>query len=593
MLTLRSDPWASPPATPRPAPNPIVAVVGGGLLVSIGPAVRTAANDRMALAAVLVAFGVAAVVAVAGVARRSAVAGGLGAAASVAIVALAPAEARSSLVVVAAGAVAVVSALVPQSLVPGLPTRRVPVARLGLGVVLAAQFSWYRQHAVPALALLAGALVVTEWYRWRPDAAAHVEQVVGRGVTWLTRVVAQFIVLLAAIPTLYLPGLAARTRDRLLTRRRTTSTWVAREASASEDRRDQALPFAPPGRRDRRRRYRYAAVLLVTLVAATVIARYPTIMSTAASDTGTPIVYPDFAYPDEAWVDDLYAAGFDVGFHPSLGWQSTDEESTYLQVRDGVRRSWAPDDAVHTVWFVGGSALWGLGQRDDHTIPSEVARRADEAGTPIEAVNLGVPGYTQWQQQALLGNRLSRGERPDLIVVYDGANDLTSMIYRAGQGIEPLDEPPNRFHEQVERDSHFLPEPRGEPASDDELVEAFTTMYGAGVDLLTRTAAAYDVRVAFAWQPQYLSTEPSSVDAPLLEKFPVLGPPEGDWERGIIERVRAELPPEVIDLGSALDEAGHVTWFDPVHTNELGAAIVAEQLWAALEPTVEALPAGG
>lgn len=564
-------------------------MLGGGLLASIGPAVRTA-HDPAGLPALLVAFGVAAVVMLLGVARRSVLLGAAGASASVAIAVSAPSEARSSLVLVALASVVVASASVPQPLLPVRRARQVPVARLGLGLVLAAQFSWYRQHAPAALVLLAVALAVTEWYRWWPEAAGRAERAVGRGITWLTRVVAQFIVLLAAAPTLYLPGLLARARDRVVTPRHPGTSWIPREATRAEDRRDQGLPFAPPGRSDRRRRYRYAVVVLVALVPATLLVRART--TAEPPDQGTPIVFPDFAFPDEPWVDELYRAGFDVGFHPALGWQSTDEDSADLKVKDGVRRSWTPADPVHTVWFVGGSALWGLGQRDDHTIPSEVARRAHEAGSPIEAVNLGVPGYTQWQEEALLGYRLSRGERPDLIVVYDGANDLTSMIFRAGQGIEPLDEPPNRFHEQIERDSHFTPEPRGAPASDDELVEGFTTMYGAGVDLIERTASAYGVPVAFVWQPQYLSTEPSSVDAPLLERFPMLGPPSADWERRIIERVRADLPPEVIDLGSALDAAGEVTWFDPVHTNELGTTIVADALWAELAPVVDELPAG-
>ncbi len=54
-----------------------------------------------------------------------------------------------------------------------------------------------------------------------------------------------------------------------------------------------------------------------------------------------------------------------------------------------------------SVWFFGASALFGDGQRDDHTIPSEFARLAEADGIPVEVRNYGRPGIAMWQELEL------------------------------------------------------------------------------------------------------------------------------------------------------------------------------------------------
>ncbi|MEZ5138972.1 MAG: SGNH/GDSL hydrolase family protein [Acidimicrobiales bacterium] len=584
-MAERTDPWAAPEVGPRRG-----AVVGAVALATVagayGPALRLATQDQaaLALACALAALGAAGATVAA---RRGATIAAVpaGVLAVGAVVAAHGAGGSSSAGLAAAGAALGSLALAPWRRGPSAATAGGPV-RLGLGLVVAAGAAWWKHEPLLAAGLLAasaGLLAVT-WAA--PTASARLDRAVARGIAALTRWIAAAIVLLAALPTLYLPGaiLSWRARGR-------RQTWRPRDVDGAALRRDATVPFASTPARERRRRQRWALVVAASLLPAVLIVRW---QRADPTPEGRPIEFGDWAFPDEPWVDELYDAGFGVTYHPSLQWKSTDVDTRYLQVRDGVRRSWEPDeDGRLTVWFLGGSALWGLGQRDDRTIPSEIAKLAAADGTPIEVVNLGVPGYTQWQQEAAMGFRLSRGERPDLVVSYDGANDLTAMIYRAGEGIEPLDEPPNRFHEQLERDTRYPPELRGDPADDDELVRTFLRMYGAGVDLTARTADAYGVPTAFYWQPQYLSTEPSPVDAPLLDAFPMLGPEQGRRERELIARVRAELPEPVVDLGSALDDAGAPTWFDSVHTNELGAHLVAEQMWTTLGPQIEALAAPG
>jgi lysophospholipase L1-like esterase len=91
------------------------------------------------------------------------------------------------------------------------------------------------------------------------------------------------------------------------------------------------------------------------------------------------------------------------------------------------------------VMFFGGSTMWGSGARDAHTIPSRVAARLAERGISIEAVNLGEGGWVSTQGLLELMMRLRRGDIPDIVVFYDGINDVYSSL-QAGEAGKPQNE---------------------------------------------------------------------------------------------------------------------------------------------------------
>jgi hypothetical protein len=51
--------------------------------------------------------------------------------------------------------------------------------------------------------------------------------------------------------------------------------------------------------------------------------------------------------------------------------------------------------------------------------------------------------------------------------------------------------------------------------------------------------------------------------------------------------VRAKLPPKTIDLSDIYDGNGAPIFIDMVHTNEVGAAIVAEEIFTRIRPALE------
>jgi hypothetical protein len=72
-----------------------------------------------------------------------------------------------------------------------------------------------------------------------------------------------------------------------------------------------------------------------------------------------------------------------------------------------------------TAYFFGGSSMWGVGADDAGTIPSQFA-----AITGMQAENFGELGWTAHQSLVYLMQILEDGRRPDIVVFYDGANEV-------------------------------------------------------------------------------------------------------------------------------------------------------------------------
>jgi hypothetical protein len=73
-----------------------------------------------------------------------------------------------------------------------------------------------------------------------------------------------------------------------------------------------------------------------------------------------------------------------------------------------------------SVYFFGGSTMWGTGADDANTIPSLVTQIGG-----YRAMNWGESAYTAHQSLVLLIQLLQEGHRPDVVVFYDGVNDVS------------------------------------------------------------------------------------------------------------------------------------------------------------------------
>ena len=83
---------------------------------------------------------------------------------------------------------------------------------------------------------------------------------------------------------------------------------------------------------------------------------------------------------------------------------------------------------TYRIFVVGGSTAWGSGNySDETTIPGILQKIFDkqELNTNVEVINAGINGANSITESALIKERLVNLD-PDLIIIYDGWNDLRS-----------------------------------------------------------------------------------------------------------------------------------------------------------------------
>jgi hypothetical protein len=310
-------------------------------------------------------------------------------------------------------------------------------------------------------------------------------------------------------------------------------------------------------------------------------------------------------------------------YDPFLTWRMTEFKGRYVNLTNGVRRSYQPSGATTPgalkVFFFGGSTMFGSFQRDEHTIPSEFARLAEADGIPVRVFNYGQPAYVNWQEVLLLEQLVSGPSRPDLAVFYDGYNEVM-LQFSLGRHRRPT-----QLEAPVIEERLRLGEPESEPSAWTELYNAWTdasavhrlgrglgvfaerdeqgeplrpfwhgdqaeqpvrrgaaaaAVYERGVRLAQGVARRLGFRSAFFWQPS------------IYTKRVVKGEEGLDAERSadpaawrqVTRAARARLEPPVVDLGDVLDTHKAPLMYDIVHTNETGARIVAKALYRQLRP---------
>ena len=122
---------------------------------------------------------------------------------------------------------------------------------------------------------------------------------------------------------------------------------------------------------------------------------------------------------------------------PFLIWGERPWHSEHINVDEGVlgnlRRTANPLNPAcnqarrKVIWMFGGSTVFGVGVPDIDTIPSNLSRELNSTGSTCFAIlNAGVEGYVTNQELILLVEALKTGQRPDMVVFYDGVNEATA-----------------------------------------------------------------------------------------------------------------------------------------------------------------------
>lgn len=122
-----------------------------------------------------------------------------------------------------------------------------------------------------------------------------------------------------------------------------------------------------------------------------------------------------------------YQGTANIPYKSHVGWQSKEFHGKYININGkGLRvtgREFKMNPA-HTIHFFGGSTMWGYGVRDDGAIPALFSEK-----TGFNSINYAELAWTNRQSLNRLISNLSKIQKGDSVVFYDGYNDAVYGCY--------------------------------------------------------------------------------------------------------------------------------------------------------------------
>jgi hypothetical protein len=329
------------------------------------------------------------------------------------------------------------------------------------------------------------------------------------------------------------------------------------------------------------------------------------------------------AYPREPWVAELYeenGRSARMRWEPYLYWRRRPFAGRYIRIdARGLRHTWRPPEpagrpaasagggAPLRIFVFGASPIWGTGVRDDHTVPSELARYLAAAGVAAEVENFGESGYVSTQDVIALLRELQRGNVPDLAVFYLGSNDAFSTFQNRTAGAPMNEEHRAREFNLLQQGRRLAGEALRAFAARSALLrlagfelaasggspERWTpgpglvddTLRALDANLLAADglAARYGFRNSFFWEASLLEKRRQT---PYERSCSAAPDPARGWVLATLSRVErdwaARDPDEFTDLGDLFAEASGPLYIDRAHLGEEGnrrvAAAIGRQL---------------
>ncbi len=406
---------------------------------------------------------------------------------------------------------------------------------------------------------------------------------------------------------------------------------------------DQALTHPKPGLL--LRIARWAAILWIQLgiaVAAFAVLSFAAgaIVKTVRHMRQRHVPVETRAYPETAsWVPAYFHAMNSVRmrWYPYVYWKTAPMRSAYLNIDPHSNRvNWnAPrreNDGrpLLRVFVMGGSTTWGAGARDDYTIPSLLAK--DLAGNPqydVEVKNYGQMGWVTSQELIYLYELLRRGERPDLVIFYDGINDtflgyqdgiagLTQNEFLRAQEFGILASSSGRKRLYATALRTFLMNtgiadllkllsgkdeatterseigPIGSiaylaPPSDfegaDAIEQDIINIYLFNNQMVRAIGDRFGFRSLFYWQPVIYSKHPLTA----YERSFVGARSRQEFFDGTYKRIAGVAQSNgVNDISGILDEGAKTYFVDPWHITEAGNAVIARRIASNAAPLLAA-----
>jgi len=319
--------------------------------------------------------------------------------------------------------------------------------------------------------------------------------------------------------------------------------------------------------------------------------------------------YVDLAWPQEYFAEERSTKPL---FVPYIMWRRQEFHGKHLNISpEGLRKTWnapvAAGQVVKRVFCFGGSTTWGVGARDDFTIPSLLSKKLNQGATRYVVVNYGEKGYTLTQEVMQLVLLLKQGNIPDYVIFYDGINEVmvgtknnrpgsifgadtirrqlfkreketlwrkfNKELGRTGisRGIRDIRDLVRPY---FQKPKSFTPE---ENQALDRLADAIVADYIKNLEVVKHLAQAYGFHCLFLWQPALCTNKALTDEEKKLAAW-------DNWKMVkmyhlVYERMAQVKMPHFFNISTMFDQKKKTLYFSWAHITEEGNEQVAQRIF--------------
>ncbi len=290
-----------------------------------------------------------------------------------------------------------------------------------------------------------------------------------------------------------------------------------------------------------------------------------------------------------------------VRWLPYSYWVVAPFDGQFIHVdKSGLRRtvSEALASGLSSVYFFGGSTVWGEGARDAYTIPSQVSQLLAQDERRAVVRNYGQTGYVSGQDLILFQRQLALGNAPDVAVFYQGFNDILSAYAQGHAGL-PFSESQRVDDVETGRllrqgQPVLRQQERGIADLDWQLAIAggkspaeIIDIWLANRRLIQAAAREFGVDTLFVWQPalfakRNLAAFENRYARQMERSLPGFLELYEQVDRLLRKAAEADPMDDLLIISDLFAENDAEIFFDEVHINEVGNRFVAELLSGAI-----------
>jgi lysophospholipase L1-like esterase len=319
-------------------------------------------------------------------------------------------------------------------------------------------------------------------------------------------------------------------------------------------------------------------------------------------------------YASQAWAKEYwkeFALSRPELYHDYVLWRRAPFKGKFININsDGIRLTPGAECSANSykVFTFGGSTMWGTGSPDWSTIPAYLqANFTALRHGPVCVMNFGESAYVSTQGVMQLILELQSGNIPDLVISYEGANDVYAA-YQSGRSTHQNNhqiavkfenrktlpsfvawiESTNAFHLSQRLMAILKP-----PNSADlvtyktmgidtaTLTDSMVETYLGNYKIVNALAQNYGFKSLFFWQPHIAMGGKSLTTEELEMKRRELDPTLIEFYESVYRRIQqlAGKHENLYYIADTFDSSDFQIWIDQVHVTPVGNRLIAERIF--------------